>query len=458
MVLGVVLGARVLIDLSLRGDAVVANYDDPWLQAIAALAAVMRWVPVALLLVAGARATLGLTITDAATAAAVALTGIWLGPVLAALVPASESWNAALVAAATAITAGFSAWLCARAGRGRLIGFALVAALVVTIDATWTIAHAWIADLIGMAVRGALLPGMSPPERAIYGMVPMLLIGICLVVAAGRNDGGFPRRALILFFGPAFGGFAALGVVWGFLFASQQAGYGLDVLHPPAVYAPVLALMSLWLFALSAVQVARRQRRYADAPAAIDCFALLVLGALLGAPVGGPFLLLAGLTAGLGLCAAWSLGRPRLPPWSGPPIAGIAAVLLYAVGFSVATGVQVESVLERGIAIAGVFAIGASLGAIALLGTGPAAERRLPDQIWTVNLMAAFAIVFAASGVRDPMVWVGLGLSWAALAILALGPRGSGSGQRLMLHALPFAWALAILAILGLLVQQISVI
>jgi hypothetical protein len=31
-------------------------------------------------------------------------------------------------------------------------------------------------------------------------------------------------------------------------------------------------------------------------------------------------------------------------------------------------------------------------------------------------------------------------------------------GRRLMLHALPFAWALAILAILGLLAQRIAAV
>jgi len=458
MVLGVVLGVRVLIDLWLIGEAVVPHYDDPWLQAMAAWAAAMRWVPAALLLVAGARATLGLALADCAAAAALALAAIWLGPVLDVVPPVFAYDDTVALACCVAVLAAVSGAICARASVLRIVGFAAVGALIIAVDAAWTTLHAWLADFFGMSVRGALLPGMNPPERAIYGVVPLLLIGVCLVVLAGRHDEGFPRRALVLFFGPAFGGFAALAVTWGFLFASQQAGYGLNVLHPPAVYAPVLALISLWLFALSAVLVARRQRRYADAPALVDCLALLLLGALLGAPIGGPFLALALLMAAFGLMVAWSLGRPRLPRWAGLPIAGASAVVLYAMGFTVATGVSVEMVLERGFAIAGVFGVGLSLAAIAQLGAGREPGRRLPEQIWLLNLMAAFAVVFAASGVHDPMVWVGVGLTWVALALLALGLQGVESGQRLMLHALPFAWGLAILAILGLLVQEVSVV
>jgi hypothetical protein len=456
LLLGAVIGVRVVLDLWLATPGSVIAYDDPWLQAVAVWAAMFRWLAAALLLVAGARWILGVSLCDGGAIAALALAGIWIGPVVVFLVPGVVPFYVVAIAVAVAACAVFAAWLCLRAGPFRIAAFAIAAALVVAVDATWEIGHAWLADFAGLAVRGALLPGMTPPERAVYGMVPLVVVAVCLVMLAGRNDEGCPRRALMQFFGPAFGGFAALGVAWGFLFASQQAGYGLDVLHPPVLYAPALALLALWLAGLAAVLVARRQRRFTDTTPAVDCVALLVLAALAGAPIGEHFLAFIALLAALGLFVAWSLGRPRLPVWTAPLLAGLAAVLLYAAGYAVAPGVPVMAVLANGLALAGMFGVGASLGVIALLEAGPSAGRRWSDQIWLFNLMAAFGIVFLASGVTDAMVWFGLIVSWAALALVALGLHAAEPGQRLMIHALPFAWALAILAILGLLAQSMA--
>ena len=456
LIMAVVIGTRILLDLWFETGDAPTGFDDPQRQALAVWAVVLRWLCAGLFLVAGARVVLGVSMTDAAVVGALALAGIWVAPVLGAFVPGGGGLQLIAVAVAVAAAAAIAAHMCARTGPVRILLFALIGVLVIVVDDGWASAHAWLVDLAGFGVRGALLPGLSAPQRAIYGLVPLLFAAICLVNTVARGDDGFPRRAVAGFFGPALGGFVALGVTWGFMFAAQRAGYGLDVLHPPVVYAPVLAMLSLWLAALAAVLVARRHRRHAAAPTRIDCLAVFVLAAALGAPIGLPFLVLAGVIAALGLAVAWPMGAPRLPRWSPPLVAGLAAVSIYGAGYAVAPGVAIDAVLNNGFGLAGVFGIGASLAAIALLGADSEPARRWSDQIWILDLMAALGLVFYASGVTDMKVWAGLALSWAALALLALGATSAEPGPRLLFHALPFAWALAILALLGLLAHATS--
>jgi hypothetical protein len=235
-------------------------------------------------------------------------------------------------------------------------------------------------------------------------------------------------------------------------------GYGLEILHPPVIYAPMLAILALWLAGVAAVLIARRHRHHADVPARVDCFAVLVLAALLGAPIGVSFLVLASMIAALGLAVAWPLGAARLPGWAALIVAGLAATAFTGVGYAVAPGVPVGAILDNGIALAGIFALGVSLAAIARLETGRSSGWRWSEQVWIGDLMAALGLVFYASGVDDAAVWVGLALVWAALALMAAGTVHGEPGQRLLVLALPLAWALAILAILGLLAGRITAI
>ena len=450
-----VIGVRIVLDLWLQSSDAVIGYDDPHRQALAVAVPCFRWVPIGLLLVAGARVALGLSMFDASAAAALTLTGIWLGPLVAAFVPGTNAHGVVADAASMAFVAILVAIVCARASPGRVLLFALVGVLVDVIDQYWVVGHAWLADTAGLSVRGALMPGLQSAQRSIYGTMPLLIVAIGLVHVAARGDPAFPRRAMSTFFGPAAGGFAALGLAWGFVFAAHRAGFGLDVLHPPVVYAPVMAMVSLWLAMSSAALIARRHRRQTHPTSMLDCFALLILSALLGAPIGMPFLVLWGLIAALGLVVVWPLGAPRLPGYLVLPCAGLAGGLFYAAGYAVTPGVPIDAVLTKGIVLAGVIAAGASVGAIAQLDDAPPAGWRWFEQIWTFNLMAALGVVFLASGASDIALWAGLALSWMVLALLRRGTPIAMPGQRLLVHALPLTWVLAILAVLSMMAPSL---
>ena len=456
MMMAAVIGIRIVLDLWFVAGDLGDGYEDLWRQSLAVWSSAFRWVPAGLALTAAASRILGLGMTDAAVVAAVSLIGIWLAPLAygsAAMAPATI---VVITCAAVALMAALAALWCARTSALTTSVYALLAAAVVAIDATWPELHAWLADSLGLAVRGALLPGLNPPQRASYGVAPLFLLALIALIAAARRDPAFPQDVAARFFGWPAGAFAALAVGWGFMVTTIDMGYGFGTLHPPVLYAPVLGLIALWLVATAAALIAQRHRRRVVAIGGTDCLALVVLAGLVAFPIGVGFLAATAVLALLALVAAWPLGAPRLPGWAVPLLGGLAGIAFYGAGVAVVPGTEDDQVLMRGVALGGMAAAGAS---VAVIGTRRAATTnasRWGDQIWLADLMAALAIVFLASGVRDPMVWIGTALAWIALVIVSFIPSTAREpGQRLLWHALPFVCALMLLALLGLMLRQL---
>lgn len=456
MMMAAVIGIRIVLDLWFVAGDLGDGYKDLWRQSLSVWSSAFRWVPAGLAMTAAASRFLGLSMTDAAVVAAVSLLGIWLAPLAYGSAAMAPMAIVVITCAAVALMAALAAVWCARASALMVSVYALLAAVVVAIDAAWPEFHAWFADSLGLAVRGALLPGLNPPQRATYGVAPLFLLALIALIAAGRRDPAFPQDAAVRFFGWPAGAFAALAVAWGFLVTTIDMGYGFATLHPPVLYAPVLGLLAMWLVATFAALIAQRHRRRAVAVGGTDCLALLVLAGLVAFPIGAGFLAAIAVVALLALVAAWPLGAPRLQGWAVPVLGGLAGIALYGAGVAAVPGIEDDQVLMRGVVLGGMAAAGASVAVIGARRTTTTKAGRWGDQIWLADLMTAFAIVFLASGVRDPMVWIGTALAWVALVIVSFIPSTSHEpGQRLLWHALPFACALILLSLLGLMLRQI---
>ncbi len=456
MMMAAVIGIRIVLDLWLVAGDLGDGYKDLWRQSLAVWSSAFRWVPAGLALTVAASRLLGLGMTDAAVIAALSLVGIWLAPLSYDFAVTTPVILTVVVCAAVALAGGFAAVWCARVSAARMVLYGLAAAAIIAIDAAWPEIHAWLADSLGLAVRGALLPGLNPPQRASYGVAPLFLLALVALIVAGRRDPTFPHDAAARFFGWPAGAFAMLAVAWGFMVTTVDMGYGFGTLHPPVLYAPVLGLIALWLVATAAALVAQRHRRRAEAVGSMECLALLVLAGLVAFPIGIGFLVAAGALALLALIAAWPFGAPRLPGWAVPLLGGLAGPALYGAGMAAVPGIADDQFLSRGIVLGGMAAAGASVAVVGTRRASNTSVRRWGDQIWLADLMAAMAIVFLASGVRDPTVWIGTALAWLALVIVSFIPSTSQEpGQRLLWHALPFACALMLLALLGLMLRQI---
>lgn len=456
MMMAAVIGIRIVLDLWLVAGDLGDGYMDLWQQTLAVWSSALRWVPAGLALTAAASRFLGLSMTDAAVVAALSLVGIWLAPLAYGFAAATPDAVVLVSCIAVAVIGALAAMWCAHASAAQMLIYGMVAAVVVAIDAAWPELHAWLADSLGLAVRGALLPGLNPPQRASYGVVPLLLLGLIALIAAGRRDPTFPHDAAARFFGWPAGAFAVLALAWGFMVTTIDMGYGFGSLHPPVLYAPVLGLIALWLVATVAALVAQRHRRRAAAVGGNDCLALLVLAGLAALPIGIGFLAAAAVFALLALLAAWPLGAPRLPGWAVPLIGGLTGLALYGAGMAAVPGIADDQFVSRGVALGGMAAAGASVAVIGTRRASITSARRWGDQIWLADLMASLAIVYLASGVRDPMVWIGTALAWLALVIISVIPSTTREpGQRLLWHALPFACALSMLSLLGLMLRQI---
>ena len=456
MMVAAVIGIRIVLDLWFVAGDLGDGYKDLWRQSLAVWSSAFRWVPAGLALTAAASRLLGLGMTDAAVVAALSLVGIWVAPLAYGLAAAAPVDVVVVSCIAVALMGALAAAWCARASALKTSAYALLAAAIIAIDAAWPDLHAWLADSLGLAVRGALLPGLNPPQRASYGVAPLFLVALVALIGTGRRDPVFPHSAAARFFGWPAGAFAVLAVGWGFMVTAVDMGYGFGTLHPPVLYAPVLGLIALWLAATAAALIAQRHRRRAEAVGVTDCLALLVLAGLVAFPIGVGFLAAAGALALLALLVAWPLGAPRLPGWAVPLLGGLAGPALYGAGMAAVPGIADDQFLSRGVALGGMAAAGASVAVIGTRRGSNTSASRWSDQIWLADLMAALAIVFFASGVRDPMVWIGTALAWLALVIISVIPSTAREpGQRLLWHALPFACALFLLALLGLMLRQI---
>ncbi len=397
----------LLIELwALPGGAILAQprVDD---AALALLAALARPMALGLLLALAARTILVIPSSLALGLAALLLVGTWPAPLVEAftnLPTGALMWLTPVCVAVMALPAA----RLTRARISRVLLLAFCSALLTAAVAHYDMAHAWLLDAVGGAVRGALVFGISHARREALDSLPLLafcLLGWVLL-------GGAEARRLIA---------AALrGTAWPWLLAGSACltwgflvhGAALDavpgIMLPPAIYAP-LGLLGALGASLVLARGWQARRSGAAGDAATGELGIVAVCGLALAYLAGLGSLLAVTLAG-GLIAASTLPGANAGPGRALRLAigALCAVCLYGAGAMAVPGIGLPVV--DALTLAGLLGAGTAFAGLAF-----SARSRMAAAFWLVVLFVALALL-ALGGGRGDMV----GLCGALLGVMLL--------------------------------------
>lgn len=391
---------------ALPGSAILAQprVDD---AAVALLAALARPVALGLLLALAARLLLAVPPALALGLGALLLAGTWPAPLIEGTTTLTANEGVWLSCACVALLALPAARLAgARMPAGLLLG--LIAALLVLAVARYDMAHAWVLDALGGAVRGALVFGLSHARREALDSLPLLAICLAGWLALGGPE---PRGTILAAWRrvtwPVLLACSAC-TVWGFVVSGAALGALPGILQPPAIYGAAGLLAALGASLVLASGWRARRSPQGNIPDA-GTLGIALIAALALA-------YLAGLGALLALApAAGLLGASILCPAAGRPglalrTAGgaLCAVFLYGAGAMAVPGAGVPSIDV--LTLAGLLGAGAAFAGLVAAG----ASRRIAT-FWLVLLFLALVLLALGAGRVDM-----IGLCGALLAVMLL--------------------------------------
>ena len=405
---------RLLLQLWVQPGAALVAQPGVGDATLALLAALARPVALGLLLALAARVLLKAPTSLALGLGALLLAGSWPEPLLQGLVGLPSGVMVWVTPVCIALLAVPAARL-ARASVASGVLLAVCGLLLGAILGFYDAAHAWLLDALDLAVRGALVFGMSHARREALDSLPLL--AFCLLGWSLLGGGRFRRLIAAAWLGRAWPVLLAAMtcLAWGFVVQGAALGAMPGVLQPPAVY----ALAGLMAGLLAGLSLARcwqaRRTQTPDHPDAGE-LGMIAAWALALAYLAGLGAMLAAFLAGVLLAAPVLMpAGHRLPAALRLAGAALCALFLFLAGALAVPGATAPA--------AGPVLLGGLLGAGAAFAGLIACERsRLAAAAGLLALFAALAVIALGSG-RGDMVLLCGALLVVMLLFLALPGR-----------------------------------
>ncbi|MBT5432036.1 MAG: hypothetical protein HOK83_00055, partial [Rhodospirillaceae bacterium] len=423
-------GARILLDLWLPREQVIPLFSAPADQALVLLGELLRWSVVVLVFGLAARLALRVEPSAALGIGAGVLLAFCLEPVLVLFRPDLTLYQVvaglALAAALVALALG---WITTRRLRPSLV-FMLAIGVLAAMALTYMQRHAWLLDLAGMAVKGALIADRDEARRVFLLHLPPLIVisGLWLIL------GGATARKLWYVVQrewpwPVFG-FVALGVIGGWMAAARAESLSLEawlpsLFLPPAVYGLFAVIMALALVGVLGASVQGHLRQRTSTIAVPDLAAMAVIVVVLSLAISPGVMAAVAAFAMVLLALIWPAGPARPPMVLELAGGGALAAAAFCAGALALPEFDVERFRGMAPLLAAVAGGGIALAGLARIvdesvGRRPAQTRRprLVAAMWLVDFGTALAIVAALMGIGDPLLWAVIVLG--GLGFLAL--------------------------------------
>ena len=333
--------------------------------------------------------------------------------------------------------------------------FVLVAVLIALCGLRYLQFHAWLLDLGGVAVKGALIADRNEAHRTFLMHLPLLVVVLVLWMAVGGESARRAWRVVEREWPAAVLAFLGLAMVWGYVVAAQTQSLGLEawlpsLFLPPSIYGLLGVLLGLALIGLIGASICGRVRRRSGILAAGDLLAVAIIAALLAVGVSVAVLPALGVFGLILLVVIWPLGAPRPPMVLELVGGGLLALAAFWAGAMTLPDLNMDNFLSRRLLFVAVFGAGAAVAGLAHLvdestGRRPAqTERpRTMAAVWLANLGIALAIAIALIGVALEPLWIMTAAATFGLAAMAVFNGHQGRGDRLLVMTL--IWCAVIL-------------
>lgn len=450
-----VVGLRILFDLWLPVQQVLPLYASPGVQALVLLGEALRWTVMGLAFGLVAHLALDTETRAALALGAAVLLALCAEPVAGAIWPDLTFDEMLAVAGLSVAAMAFGVALSQTRHPVQIALFVGSAALIAVCGLRYEQFHAWLLDLGGVAVKGALIADRDQAHRTFLLHLPLLAIVLILWLAAGGESARRAWRTIEREWPATVLAFVAVAVVWGYVVAAQTQSLGLkawlpSLFLPPSIYGLLGVIMGLALIGLIGASICGRVRRRSSLLASGDMLAAAIIVCLLAVGVSVSILPALGMFALVLMIVIWPMGAPRPPMVLELIGGGMLALAAFWAGALALPGLSIDAFLSRRLLLVTVFGAGAAIAGLAHLvdeftGRRPAqtAQPRAMAAVWIVNLGIAIGLAIALIGVAPEALWLMTGAATLGLVLMAVLDRRQDRGNRLLI--MMFVWCAVIL-------------
>lgn len=450
-----VVGLRILFDLWLPIQQVLPLYASPGVQALVLLGEALRWTVMGLAFGLVAHLFLKTDTRTGLALGAVVLLGLCSEPVAGAIWPNLTFDEMLAVAGLSVAAIAFCVALSHTRHPVQIALFVVASALIAIGGLRYEQFHAWLLDLGGVAVKGALIADRNEAHRSFLLHLPLLAIVLSLWLIAGGESARRAWRTLEREWPATVLVFVALAVVWGYVVAAQTQSRSLEawlpsLFLPPSIYGLLGVIMGLALIGLIGASICGRVRRRSSLLASGDMVAVAIMACLLAVGVSVSILPALGIFALILLIVIWPMGAPRPPMVLELIGGGLLALAAFWAGALTLPGLNIDNFVSRRLLLVTVFGAGAAIAGLAHLvdestGRRPAqtTQPRAMAAVWIGNLGIALAIAITLIGVAREPLWIMTAAATLGLASMAVFDQRQERGTRLLVMTL--VWCAVIL-------------